>query len=552
MKRFVPRRGGTRFTLLLAALAAFAVLANAAQARSAHAGRVATSCTKNWTNGAFSGLWTQDANWSPPGQPTAADDVCIDLGGTIGIGESTPVAHSVTLGANNPTLELVGNCTANAKLTVGGNVTIGAGDTLLLTAVNCGNAATLDASSNTITNNGTITVSSTGGRQIVGNVVSSGTITVGDPLTITGGVTNTGSIAANSSITVDRGSVVWSNQAPLTIADGSVVSLVGGGDVFTNTTGGSIAETGSGKVVVNGGTFRHGAGTITGPNAVDLTNSDLAITSGNAGSFLFQGAGNLSGNLAASQSLTIQSNCSYNAAAHAVANFTNAGSVVLNSTGCGNSATLDAGSNTITNSGTIQTQVGAAGARAVVGNVVSSGGITADQPLELTGALTNTGTVAANASITFDRSAAVWSNKGPLTIASGSVVALTGAGDVLTNAGGGSIAETGTGKLTIGGGTYNHAGGTVTGSNPIELTNTNLNITSANGAGFLFMGAGNLSGNLSASQPLTILANCSYNAVAHAAASFSTAATITLDSTGCGNSAMLDAGSNSITNTGTI
>src|SRR5207244_3885083 len=106
------------------------------------------------------------------------------------------------------------NCSANARLTVGGAVTLGPDNSLSLSSVTCGNTATLDAGTNTITSPKAITsfAGAGGGRQIVGNVVSGGTITVDQPLTISGGIVNTGAIAANKALTVDRNSATWLNQ----------------------------------------------------------------------------------------------------------------------------------------------------------------------------------------------------------------------------------------------------------------------------------------------------------------------------------------------------
>src|SRR5204863_148580 len=119
---------------------------------------------------------------SPPGAPTASDDVCIGVNGsyTVGVSDSAAVARSVTVAATGgPILLLQANCSFNARLTVGGAVTLGPDDSISLSSVTCGNTATLDAGTNTITSPKAITsfAGAGGGRQIVGNVVSGGAIT---------------------------------------------------------------------------------------------------------------------------------------------------------------------------------------------------------------------------------------------------------------------------------------------------------------------------------------------------------------------------------------
>src|SRR5207244_6537798 len=104
------------------------------------------------------------------------------------------------------------------------------------------------------------------------DLTSAGTLTVNQPLSLCGSLTNTGTVAANKDLIVSSGSAS-ANQGTLTIADTVVANIAG---PFTNAAGGSIFETGSGKLIVSGGAFNHG-GTIPGPGTfqVELLSADL-------------------------------------------------------------------------------------------------------------------------------------------------------------------------------------------------------------------------------------------------------------------------------------
>src|SRR5207302_9760330 len=126
------------------------------------------------------------------------------------------------------------------------------------------------------------------------------------------------------------------------------------------------------------------------------------------------------GNISAAQSLRLEGVCGINAVASAAASFSNAGTIALTSPVCGNLAELDDGTNTITNTGTLETSAGTGtGARTVVGNVANFGTLTVGQPLTLTGNLVNRGSAELDASTTMNRTSTAWSNKGALPLADG-------------------------------------------------------------------------------------------------------------------------------------
>ena len=80
---------------------------------------------------------------------------------------------------------------------------------------------------------------------------------------ITGTFTNKGNVNVNVSALLLRGT--WTNSGTLAIATGATLTAPSSGGVtFTNTTGGSVAATGTGLLQLDGGnTFNQGAGTTT-------------------------------------------------------------------------------------------------------------------------------------------------------------------------------------------------------------------------------------------------------------------------------------------------
>src|SRR5206468_1192132 len=102
--------------------------------------------------------------------------------------------------------------------------------------------------------------------------------------------------ALTASMTLVRNGASWINKAPLSLANGVVLTLNGGAQTFTHASG-AITRTGTGSIDVVGGTFKHAGGTITGGTApIMLDSSNLQISSPNAADFLWHGPGSLSGN----------------------------------------------------------------------------------------------------------------------------------------------------------------------------------------------------------------------------------------------------------------
>jgi hypothetical protein len=359
------------------AIAVPGAFGGSAQARSSVAPK---ACTKTWTGG--NGRWADGVNWSPQGVPTWADDVCIMTDGTYVVTVDdwdSAVAGTLALGGSSgtQTLELVGSCDfGDARLVLSGAASIGRRGAVLLTSTGCVRPALLDAGSNTITNDGTITAAAGvngGHRVLTGDLANSGALIVDEPLTsLSGGLTNTGTVEANESLALDGTGATHVNRGSLAIADGAVVSTTREGQTFTNGAGGSIAMSGSGTLRLQlNATFRHGFGSISGPNPIELVDSSLALLSAERGAFLWQGEGSLSGDIRPLQTLTLSGNCEEaHAIANAPASFKNAGLLTLTST-CfpfGAEVSLPAGS-TLTNTGTVALDAGAGGNLRIAGHL---------------------------------------------------------------------------------------------------------------------------------------------------------------------------------------
>jgi hypothetical protein len=217
----------------------------------------------------------------------------------------------------------------------------------------------------TMTNSGTITTTTAGAADLLGNITNTGTLTIEDAT----GFFGQGS--APSPVTLD-------NEGTIALADGAELST---GETITNDTGGSIDATGSGTLD-SAGVFNEGAGTTTGSTPVTLMNqATLNLTGDGASSFVMSedGGFSLSGALASSQSLTVEGQTGAgNLIVDVAPGFTNAGSMLIecfvapDNTPCsGGLEELQGTGGTLVNTGTIT----AAGANsvAVQGNLTNDG-----------------------------------------------------------------------------------------------------------------------------------------------------------------------------------
>ncbi|HEY1524056.1 MAG TPA: Ig-like domain-containing protein [Solirubrobacteraceae bacterium] len=393
---------------LAAMIAVLALGAGAAQA---------ATCTDNWT-GASGGSWYIMGNWSA-GLPTNTSDVCIN-NSTVNIdgdgGSGGAQARSLTL--TGSTLNIAGgtDSTLGSLDVATGNASVDSTSSIVLTEL-CSTACSAAGSSltveaGTLTNQGTITsaagTNSGSGRAIFANATNSGSVLVNAPLLWSGGAVE--------------------NQGMISVPNGTVLTIGNGGNTasLTNDSGGLITNNGgSGDVSVGPkATFTQGAGTMSpsSPNpahpAVIVDNSGfgspaptLAYTGTAASAIEARGTVNLSGDLAAGQSLNINgvAGCPSQTLVTASAGFTNAGTLTLGGT-CDSGLKIVGG--TLINSGTLT-------AASTPGSITR----------EIDGNLTNSGTFNVDGATAFDGSGATLTQTaGTTTIAPGAILDTSGSG----------------------------------------------------------------------------------------------------------------------------
>jgi hypothetical protein len=511
------------------------VVIGSAAVTSSPAGATPPACTDSWKTAA-SGNWDTPADWSTGVVPGASDTACITVAGTYTVTyqptSGAETVDSLVLGSgtngDQETLSMQGTCSDNVTLTTkntdSGTDTdlINSTGNLVLTSAGCGNASTL-AIGSTLVNDGTISTTAgagNGGR------------------TITGGVTNDGAVNVNASASYAGGT--WDNAGAVNLATGEDLTVSTAPSTFTDDTNGSVVATGTGELIVdNGDTYNQGNGTTSG-TAVLLagpsTGTGIALHYTGTGSSTILaegGTGTLDGAIASGQTLSIDGTCSNDAVETVDQSETNAGTVHLSSTGCGNSATLAVGSgHTFTNhsGGIVDVDAGAGdGGRAITGN------------------MTNDGTVNVSASGSY--AGGTWDNGGALNLADSETWTVSTSPSTFTNDTGGSVTSNGTsqtGQLIVdGGNTYNQGNGTTSGeavllAGPSTGSGIALHYTGSGASTIVAEGGtGTLDGAIVAGQVLSIDGTCSNNALETVDASETNAGTVHLSSIGCGNASTL-------------
>ncbi len=430
--------------------------------------------------------------------------------------------------------------------TLSGN--IAAGQSLTIESVNAEHSYLTAAAS--FSNGGTILLTSTEtNANKAALVISAGTLTntgsiseeagVGGGRYLEGNVTNTGTITINATTAYDAASALLTNEGAIKVAAGQELLISANGS-FVNGTGGSIAAGENAAVALEpGSAFTEGAGTTSGVKPVIIRDGSLAYTGSGASVIAQHGTSStLSGSLSAGQSLILESTNGENTTTTASASFTNAGSITLTSSETNaNQAALVISSATLTNSGTIKVEPGVGGARYLEGNI------------------TNTGTLAINATTKYDQSKATLVNQGAIDIASGVLLAASGAPSI-SNELAGIIAATGTGALVQTEGAFDQGLGKTTTtktSEPVILDRVALHYTDKGASKLALRGASSLSGTINKGQTLSLQSNCSEHAVVSAAGSFLNSGTINFTNIeSCANNVTLGLAGGSLENKGTL
>jgi hypothetical protein len=347
----------------------------------------------------------------------------------------------------------------------------------------------------------------------------------------------TGNLTNNGTVKIDAGiAAQFNGTSALTTNNGTFNNsgnvTFGTTSVFTQSAGLLIN---SGSFELNSDTFNFTGGNITG-NSIELVNSSLSISATGTGHFTLSGTGNLNGNIAAAQVVSIQGLSGVNTTQTYTSNQINQGFIELTSQGGGSGfAQLSIPSGmTLTNEGTLHLKSPISGvnvSRFFTGNLTNNATVNIDSGLSAQ--FNGTGAVTTNNKI--------FNNNGNMTFGTSSV--FTQADGTLTN----------NGSFELNADTFNFTGGSIIGT-PLQLIGSVLNI-SATGEGKLDMiGLGTLNGNVAAAQIVRIKGISGINTTT----TYNTAQVnhgvieLTSEGSGSGFAQLVIPTSNSLTNEGTL
>jgi DNA-binding beta-propeller fold protein YncE len=373
----------------------------------------------------------------------------------------------------------------------------------------------------TLTNTGSIALTAgpvDGSRDLEGNLVNQGSLTV----TTSGGILEPDDPAGGT--LTNNGQVSVGTTGSFTVYNGDVINAAG-----------SIVD--DGAFVMSNSTFEEGTGT-TVDLPVELTNSsNLAFEGPGSSAFTFTGSGQLSGNLAAGQSVSVLPVTGGDSASvTASQSFTNAGTIVVGSSGSADQSAVTATLSwvgTLTNAGSLSLIPGPVDAsRQLEGNLVNQGTLTIDtlqaslEPADPDGGqLVNEGSLL---------------DYGSLVVTNGDV----------TNAAG-ELADPG--SLQLDASVFEEGAGTVVGT-PVDLSNgCSLALEGSGPSAFTFTGNGLMTGSVATGQTVNITSTNGGSAEVSAPQSFTNAGTIVVTATGPGTSpAAQFSWDGTLTNAGTL
>jgi hypothetical protein len=471
--------------------------------------------------------FTEGAGTTSGTQPVLIKEGALSYTGsgasTIAIRETSTLSGNLAAGQ---TLNLQGECGEDTRVEASASYT-NAG-TITLESGTCGSYETLETLAGTLTNTGTITSAigdAEGSRYLGGNLTNKGTITLDYATTYEGSYTSHSS---------KEGTLL--NEGTIDIE--GVQLTVPSGNTFKNESG-KIAATGSGLAQLEPGTaFTEGAGTTSGTEPVLIKGSALSYTGAGASTITIRGTSTLSGSLAAGQTLNLQGVCGEDTRVEAAASYTNAGTITLASGTCGAYETLETLAGTLTNTGTITTEVAdKEGSRYLGGNLTNKGTITVDYPTTYEGSYTSDSS-----------KEGTLTNEGTIDIEGVQLTVVSG--NAVTNAAG-TIAASGTGTLYQEGGTFDEAAGSLSGTKPATLQSVALSYTGKGTGKIVLRGTSTLSGPISEGQALVLAGLCGVN-TSVTSGSFVNSGTIDFTSESCEPSVRLDLAAGTLENKGTL
>ncbi len=415
-----------------------------------------------------SGSWATAKDWSG-GQVPTSGAVCISVAGTYTVTLTQSVSlTTLTVGGTSgtQTLKVDGNGGNLTELSMGTSGSTTAHGVILLQSTKVQGGS--DLAGGVFTNMGAIDTDTSGGgiRYIETDIENKG-----------------GTLNLNASKTE------WDEGNPFTNLSGSL--KVGAGA----------------QAVFDGSQFNQLAGTVTGSPV--LAGGTLNFNGDGAGAFTLENGVTLKGTQESDQSVTIQGGPSSSADASLNANYTNHGNINLTSTNPADSADLSSGGFQLFNDGTITSLAGAGGSRYIEVDTV------------------NAGTMAINATLSYDDGNSLTNNAGTVDVASGA-------------------------SLDLDGSAVTQGAGTITGDGQVDLGGGSLDLQGTGAGTFTLLGAVAVSGDSAAGQTLDVVASDATGAADLALQNnFTNAGTIEFDSENADTSTDVS-GAFTFDNTGTV
>lgn len=402
-----------------------------------------------------------------------------------------------------------------------------------------GNTATLTAA-NSFTNSGTLTlenVTSSGSSNLV---VTSGVLTnasngvinfnfgTGGGRTLSGDVVNNGTVNFNVGATLTKTNGSFTNNSQVNIAPAAALEF-GGNGVFTQA-GGKLSIDVAGAFVMDGDTFNFNGGSITSTPVLFSSTLNIGANSTGAGTFSMRRTSAISGNIAAAQTVHIQSDGGNPATLTAANSFTNSGTLNLENVTSSGSSNLVVTSGALTNAvgGVINSNAGTGGGRTIDANVI------------------NNGTVNFNFGTTLTKTNGVFTNNAQTNIAAGVGVGIATNG-VFTQAAG-KLSIISDGFLFLDGDTFNFDGGSISGTPIIFGSTLNIGANSTGAGTFLVRRTSAISGNIAAAQTVLVQSDGGNTGTLIAASSFTNSGTLTLENVSSSGSSNLVVTSGTLTN----
>lgn len=397
---------------------------------------VPNTCTTTW-NGATAD-WNTPADWDN-GLPDTNSVVCVNSGHPT-LTTTGATVKELQLSGSGTTLTVTGTnlYTDDPSTTTGrvdGLMTMGSGATLQVTGLGT------DVQGGTLANGGTVDMSGSGS-----NILRFTTYT------------NSGTLDVNEDLDLNpEDAATFTNTGTVDIAAGKTLSSVPStGSMTLDQNAGQITGGAGSTFALTGGAINHGGGNVDPNVTVGIVGGSINPSGTGAAAYSVVGSAGttLSGNVASGKTLNVRGGEFGSNSAKLVlgADRTNNGTILLDSIGSLDDATLDVGANTLTNNGTLHSVASDNGTRNVNGASgtlanTSTGSLILDEDTSIQPTLTNAGAVSvANDKSTtlthsYTQTAGTTSGGGSLTLPSGGSMALQGGVLSLGRTGAGSTLD---------------------------------------------------------------------------------------------------------------